>query len=253
MMKTLILLSTTFMLASTPSAERLKKLLSPSEWQAQQNYSQKFQQVKTQDDFIKVFRQAQNLPATATFQKQWDHYMNDQTKQVRPDFGWLQPFFPGLELRFEGEGTTAVLATFFPEFAQLAKKTTETQDDQFIALMQRLHGEVSTGYRKWMERTWDYGGCSYLGSGKHSQFLKDIQAQLKQKSPFQTELKEEASRLLQDLSQAESFCGGRQAALKEMQQLLKNFSWSKAEKQALQQQSQRIQSGKIADNLFNPK
>lgn len=250
-MKTLLLLSTTFLLVNGPSSgERLKKLLSPSEWQAQQNYSQAFQTVKTQPDFIKVFRQAQKLPVTSTFQKQWDLYLSAQGKQVSPDFAWVKPFFPGLELRFEGEGTTAVLATYFPDFAQLAKKTQQNDDDQFISLMQRLYGDVDNGYAKWMERTWDYGGCSYLGSGKHSQFLKDIQTQIKNKSPFQSELKEEESQLKQDLTQAESLCGTRQAAVKEMQQLLKSFSWSKAEQQALRSRSQQIQNGKIQDKIL---
>lgn len=251
-MKAIFVLSTAFLLASSPTnAERLKKFLSPSEWQAQQNYSQAFQQVKTQADFIKVFRQAQNLPATATFQKHWDLYMSDQVKQARPDFEWVQPLFPGLELQFEGEGTIAVLETYFPDFAKLAKKTTAKDDDQFIALMQSLHGDVNNGYRNWMEQTWDYGGCSYLGSGKHSQLLKAIQTQLKNKSPFQIELKDEEARLKQDLTQSVELCGPRQAASKEMQQLLKSFSWNKAEQQALQKRSQEIQSGKIPDNVLN--
>jgi len=252
-MHTLIFMTAAISLASTPSpATVLKQFLKPAEWQTQQKYSQAYQKVKKQADFIRVFRQAQDIQAAAAIQKQWDFYQDDPGKRKQPDFTWLKPFYPGLELTFQAEGTAAVMSTVYPEFAQLAKITPELQDDQFINLMHRLHGDVDNGYRTWMERTWDYGGCSYLGSNKHSQFLKEIQTQLKNKSPFQTELKEEQARLVQDLTQAESICGSRQAALIELQQVQKNFSWSKSEKQALQTRVQQIKSGKIPDQVLNP-
>ncbi len=89
------------------------------------------------------------------------------------DLAWLTPVLPGLEQTETGEGTRLVLQLSSEPWMAKAKLTPEPADDRFIELMVSVYGSAqNVGWAVWEQRTWDYGGCSGLGTGVVVETLK---------------------------------------------------------------------------------
>ncbi len=235
--------------------EALVKKYPPAVRQTYQNYTQLYKNTQKLNDFVSIYKtlstQEENFsaPLQVVWEKYWlasDSQKLGQAALARPKFEWVAAAFPGMVLSNEAEGTVMILRPSWKALAVLAKHTTDsTQDDRFTALMLKLHGEHWSAFPEWMEQTWDYGGCSRLGSGKHTAFLKEIQAQIKGGSAFKETLHQQKEILINDLLEAQELCHNKAQALKELNQMEKQFSWSRQQKQALAIQRQRIQTGKV--------
>ena len=227
----------------------------PAVRKAYESYVKDYQNAKRLQDFVRVYNtitaQEENFsaPLQAVWEKFWlasDTRQSGQAAPVRPDFDWVDGVFPGMVLGNEAEGTVMILRPSWKELSKLAQRTIDsTQDDRFTALMLKLHGDTWSGFPNWMEQTWDYGGCSRLGSGKHTTFLKEIQIQIKGGSAFKETLRTQESYLVRDLLEATELCHNKADALKELSQIEKGFSWSTQQKQAFKKQRQRINSGAV--------
>lgn len=237
------------------SQQDLLAAYSPPVRQRYQDYLKRYRQVKTLTDFVQVYEQlqAQEEAFAGPLQKVWDKYWDatntqrpGQKSPVQPDFDWTDGLFPGLTLQHEAEGTVVTLRPSWTALAALAKRTPQPEDDRFTALMLQLHGETWSAFPVWMQQTWDYGGCSRLGSGKHTAFLKAIQQARKGGSVFETTLKAEEKALIDNVLTSEELCHDVAPAIKELQALQQQFSWSTQQRQQLQQQLQRLRSGKIS-------
>ena len=83
-----------------------------------------------------------------------------------PTFDWLSPALPGVRVDFVGEGTMVHLALDPELWLAKARSTPEAVDDAFLALTNdQFHSGTTSGTPSWDELTWDYGGCSKLGTG----------------------------------------------------------------------------------------
>jgi len=231
----------TLCLLALPAQASWQDLPAPTQ-KALQQYQQQFQQARSVPAFYLLYRQAQNLaPKLAEpFQRNWEAYQSGQGPE--PDLKRLSSQVPGLSLEIMAEGTTAVWLIAYTDWKQLAQRTLGQADDHFVALMQALNGPVETGYRAWMTRTWDYGGCSNLGSGVHTRLLLALRAELKTQTPFVKDLSAELSLLQQDLLTADSLCQKRQKALTEIQQLLQQLPPADRLYKPLQQRLNTLQS-----------
>jgi hypothetical protein len=235
--------------------EALIEKYPPAVQQTYKNYIAQYKSVKKLQDFVRVYQTIDtheekfSAPLQAVWEKYWlatDNQKPGQSPPVEPKFDWVDAAFPGMILGNEAEGTIMILRPSWKSLAALAKQTTDsTQDDRFIALMLKLHGDYWSGYPEWMQQTWDYGGCSRLGSGKHTAFLKEIQIQIKGGSAFKSTLRDQENYLISDLLSAEELCHSKANALKELSQMEKQFSWSTQQKQAIAKQRQRINTGKV--------
>jgi hypothetical protein len=230
--------------------DKLKKIVGSAAFSELQSYRNQFKTVKTQAHWLKVLQSARALspklspPLSQLHQSAWN---KPQTKQL--DFNWIEPLIPGLKPRLVAEGTELILALHFPTFSKLAGLTPEKTDDQLVALLQKAWGEYSTNWPSWFAQTWDYGGCTHLGSGLHLQLWQE-QMRLQQSVPlFATELKALRSDLLKDILATRSFCRPQSQVLSELNQFLKAPGLSPLEIQTL---NKRVESLRAGQNMeFN--
>lgn len=225
--------------------DKLKKIVGSIAYSELLSYRKQFQAVKTQDDWYKSLQSARNLspklspPLSQLHQAAWNRPLSKQL-----DFSWLEPLTPGLKPRLVAEGTELILALHYPTFAKLAKLTPETSDDQLMALLQKAWGEYSTNWPQWSAQTWDYGGCTHLGSGLHLQLWQE-QLRLQQWAPlFASELKSLRSELLEDILVTRSFCRPQSQVLSELNLFLKAKGLSPLEIQSLKNRAESLQAGK---------
>jgi hypothetical protein len=132
----------------------------------------------------------------------------------------LSKTMPGLWPALVAEGTMLVIYPDYAAYAKAAQRTTGKGDDAFFALMQKAYGETYTDYGQWMQQTWDYGGCSWLGKGLHTQLFQGIAQLRKAKNPLAPELKVLETDLLQDLQQSQQFCLPQAKVIQEMQKVI---------------------------------
>ncbi|MGV3523696.1 MAG: hypothetical protein ACO1RX_05695 [Candidatus Sericytochromatia bacterium] len=236
--------------ALTPVQNQLKNLYSPAQWQPVANHLQAYANARSQKDVLNVYRQARKneMVYAAPLQKKLDAFLQQNNPSQPLDFDWARQALPGLMLDQVAEGTMFVFYPDFKAFASLAARTPEAADNRFFALMQTLHGPVWDDYRKWMIQTWDYGGCSLLGTGRHTKMLGALNQEIKSGTPFAPELQAERNALLRDLTEAEGLCGPQTPAITELTQMLKSLSWSSAEKQSLNQRLQKLRQGQVPIN-----
>lgn len=225
--------------------DKLKGILGPQIYTRLVKYRQNWQEVKTQSLWLQNLQTARKLspdlsaPLSQLHEKAWN---NPKAKQL--DFTWVEPLIPGMKVRLVAEGTVLSMALYYPDFAKLAQKTPETGDDQLIQLMLKAYGDYATNWPLWFYRTWDYGGCTKLGSGLHLKIWNDVQA-LKAKYPtFEPDLAALRQDLERDLINAQSFCLPQSKVLGEFKQILQAPGQSPSERQRLQNRLKSLQSGK---------
>lgn len=101
--------------------------------------------VKTADDFLTVYKQAQTIQSELTKRLQLVLEQNSHAKI--PDFFWLQEVLPGLLPQFDQSNKQYLLDKDFTDFLNTALKTSSKKDDQFIAVFLLLFPEDSIEYK----------------------------------------------------------------------------------------------------------
>ncbi|MFK7928452.1 MAG: hypothetical protein AB8H79_09685 [Myxococcota bacterium] len=93
------------------------------------------------------------------------------------DLGWLKPSLPAMNETYMAEGMALVFDLDADGWAAKAASTPEPEDDAFFAMMKAGYGSARPmGWAAWDQRTWDYGGCSGLGSGVVLDVLTKVDA-----------------------------------------------------------------------------
>lgn len=232
------------------NAERLKKIVGAGVYADLLTYRQRLETIKTPTQWYQTLQAAYGLsdklspPLSVIHEKLWN---DDHAPQ--PNWDWVEPLTPTFQVRLVAEGTTLVMALHYPAFARLAAATPEKKDDQLIALMQKSGGEFSTSWPSWFLQTWDYGGCTHLGSGLHLQIWQELHSLKRGVQLFEPELRKIRTKLLQDLNLSQSFCRSQTQALQELGQILKSKDLSPAEKSSLNKRSEVLRKG--TDLEFN--
>lgn len=119
------------------------------------------------------------------------------------DMSWLSDVLPGFDVEHVAEGTQYYLFANYKTFARMAQATTGTIDDEFFKFAQTLyaHSEGNEGFfYNWFEQTWDYGGESLLGQGKHLKALEQMEPLFKKSQAFAQPLKHYKNDLVRDIT-----------------------------------------------------
>lgn len=149
-------------------------------------------------------------------------------KQPEMDMSWIEYLMPSFTLVKAAEGTVYYPAANFKRFAEKAQATQGSVDDRFFAFCQQLfpYDGMEGFFANWFEQTWDYGGESLLGQGKHLAALKAMDEQLQQSPLFAQTLKHYKNTLVRDITNPETkFREPKDKIKRELQQILaKNFS-----------------------------
>jgi len=118
---------------------------------------------------------------------------------------WLQDYIKGLRLHHVAEGTNYDFFLNYGHFVPLAKMTPDTDDDAFLEFQKVLfpYGHIHSYFYGWFEQTWDYGGESLLGSGKHLEILTLMYKNLEESSLFGEYYLDTHQKLIEDICQKE--------------------------------------------------
>jgi len=116
------------------------------------------------------------------------------------DLTELHPLMPGMREIYVAEGSALVVLLDVDTWRSKATSTTETIDDDYVNLMEKAYDSLRpVGWGSWQQRTWDYGGCSPLGSGLHRDLLIAGDAITTQDIHFTDEVKALRTEVLRDI------------------------------------------------------
>lgn len=123
-----------------------------------------------------------------------------------PDMFWLAELFTGFQPQLVAEGTAYYLFLDYRQWLALSKKTKGIQDDIYMDLQMAAFPDDSIEYffPAWQIQTWDYGGHCMLGSGVCKDLLSKINAQTSPDALFEQPLQAMKTRIISDLTQAET-------------------------------------------------
>ena len=166
----------------------------------------------------------------------------------------------GLQPSCYAECTEPTFALDVDAFLAIAAKTSNPADDDFFKLVQayydygpRVIDGQPWGWPTYFRQTWDYGGYSLLGEGKHLALLLQMDQYLQVhgeyllRSPVTTFVQQVQTmrhQLLQDILVRADCSGPESEAIEaELTQILAQVTLSPIEKTALQQRLEVFQTG----------
>jgi hypothetical protein len=122
-----------------------------------------------------------------------------------PDIFWLEDVFPGYVVELVAEGTQYYLFKDFKQLYTKAKQTQGEEDDIFTDLGISIYerDSIEYFYPAWFLQTWDYGGHSLLGSGKHNDVLALADEVMSMSDYFKEDIAVFKNDLLRDISNPE--------------------------------------------------
>ncbi len=189
-------------------------------------YRKAFTMARTDKDMARVIEEGSSLAKE----------MNEKNEKVFPmartpedgdvpDLRWLQQTLPGYHLGSAGEGTVYWLYRNLKQFSEKASKTRGKADDDFINLNIQLHptDSIEYFYPVYFMQTWDYGGHSLLGEGKHLEILTSAnEVMAKHPRAFDAEINQIKDDLIQDLTASpQGYWYGKKRILSEIDKIMK--------------------------------
>lgn len=226
----------------------LKKTFTSSQRKLINRYYYAQKKLKGVKDFVKLFALARKVEKNISqgvdkaYQALLKKTNGKATGQLK--MAWLYTLTPGLIISYVAEGTVAQLQLYFPFFKKLAQSTYTDIDDEFIRIYMLAYGKVADHWPKWFVQTWDYGGHSLLGQGKHLQVLKKIDALNSKTAYFRGELKKIRARAIQDILTYSVYYESVPNMVREIKQILRNVRLSSSEKRKLNNRIKEFQRGK---------
>ena len=118
------------------------------------------------------------------------------------DMSWLERSLVGYQNSMVAEATTFNIFKDFKKMYSIVKETEGNEDDDFIKLQFKVNelDSVEYFYKSWFMQTWDYGGHSLLGQGKHFNILKEVDHLLAKSNLFEKPLLDIKQEILNDIS-----------------------------------------------------
>lgn len=190
------------------------------------SYRKAFTMARTDKDMVRVIEEGSSLAAEINEKNETILPMaNPEDRNEMPDLRWLQQTLPGYHLGSAGEGTIYWFHRNLKQFSEKASKTKGTADDDFINLNIQLNprDSIEYFYPVYFMQTWDYGGHSLLGEGKHLDILKMAnEVMAKHSGTFDVEVNAIKDNLIQDLTASpEGYWYEKSRILSEIDEIMK--------------------------------
>lgn len=138
-----------------------------------------------------------------------------------PDLFWIDDPIPAMSLSLVAEGT---MYQIFTNIADLHQKATQTEgklDDEFTRILKAMYADdIEYYYPVWFLQTWDYGGYSLLGQGKHTAILNRLERLAAKTDIFDTEIRAIKNKVVQDIIEGEHYGEKSEAILKEIDNII---------------------------------
>jgi hypothetical protein len=189
-------------------------------------YRKAFTMARTDKDMARVIEEGSSLAKEMNEKNEKILPMaNPENAKDVPDLRWLQQSLPGYHLGSAAEGTIYWFYRNLKQFSEKASKTRGKADDDFINLNIQLFPKDSIEYFYpiYFMQTWDYGGHSLLGEGKHLEILTTAnEVMAKHPSTFDAEINEIKDNLIQDLTASpQGYWYGKTRILSEIDKIMK--------------------------------
>ncbi|MDG1478982.1 MAG: hypothetical protein P8R54_05290 [Myxococcota bacterium] len=184
-----------------PSDPRLMEVFTAQQRAAIAAQSESFHAISSIEEFAETFRASKVMASNLSdsLQRRYEA-VQDSDEFANMDLAWLKPLLPGMEEAYFAEGTALQLVLIPASWLERAAATPQPDDDAFLAFMALSYDNPgAVGWPTWNVRTWDYGGCSGLGSGVYVGTLKAADTALADSTLFEAEIMAVRSRLISDL------------------------------------------------------
>ncbi len=134
-------------------------------------YRENYANASTSEAFAEVFHDGEELRDRLVGMLE-QKIPTAQTEDL-PDIFWVEDVFPGYVVELVAEGTKYFLFKDYKQLYLKARQTEGEEDDIFTDLGLEVYSQDSIEYffPSWFIQTWDYGGHSLLGSGKHNDII----------------------------------------------------------------------------------
>lgn len=168
----------------------------------------------------------------------------------------INKYLHGLQLACQAECTEPCFDLMLNGLSKKIKETEGEDDDQFFDLIVKTYGgdyEPGTMSANWFEPTWDLGGMSLLGSGKHQEFFIATDKLLEAKNIFTEGILYYRQIAMDDASNWNSFAHSKEKVLSELKSILKKVKLTENESDGIRSQIKDIESGTEDDYQFDCK
>ena len=208
--------------ASVLRKERLSNFFDPEKTRQILQYRTDFFAIENHRDFENVFIRGTILrdSLVSTIREKIEIIDHENL----PDLTWLEDAMPGFTLGMIAEGTSVYLFQDYGKMKFLAKETKSMEDDRFFELITLVNSgeDIERFYPVWFEQTWDYGGFSLLGSGKHLLVLESIDQLMTEQHFFSNPIFKLKMKLLNDIlkSPTGEYAGSAEKIIDEIDAIL---------------------------------
>lgn len=170
-----------------------------------ENYQAQFQNTKTDKEFASLYRSNKKLSNSMNYKfNEFFEFGIDDLDY--PDLFWIDDPIPAMSLSLVAEGTMYQVFTNIDDLEEKAKTTQGELDDEFTSILKAMHDdEIEYYYPVWFLQTWDYGGYSLLGQGKHIEILNQLDTLASKTDIFDTEIKRIKTQLMEDITNGKDY------------------------------------------------
>lgn len=163
-------------------------------------YRDDYANASTSEDFAKVFHDGEEIRDRMI--AALEEKIPVTEVENMPDIFWIENVFPGYVVELVAEGTQYYLFKDFRQLHTKAQQTKGEEDDIFTDLGLSIYerDSIEYFYPAWFLQTWDYGGHSLLGSGKHDDVLALADEVMNMSDYFKDDIAVFKKELLRDIS-----------------------------------------------------
>lgn len=186
-----------------------------------EQYQKNYKEAKTERDFALVYRNNKQL-LDAMNEKFNEFFEVENFDSEYPDLFWIDDPIPAMTLGLVAEGTMYQIFTNIDDLIKKAATTQGQTDDDFTKLLKDYYdGDVEYYFAVYYLQTWDYGGYSLLGQGKHKAILNRLEKLSAQSDLFVPEIKKLKTDLLEDITNGTEYGENSATILKELDEIIK--------------------------------
>ncbi|MFT5833578.1 MAG: hypothetical protein ACI97N_001206 [Cognaticolwellia sp.] len=185
-----------------------------------EQYQKSYKAAKTEREFALVYRSGKKLLDKLN-EEFIEFFEVENFDSDYPDLFWIDDPIPAMTLGLVAEGTMYQLFTNIEDLNKKAVATKGSLDDDFTEILKDYYdGDIAYYFPVFYLQTWDYGGYSLLGQGKHKAILNRLEKLAIQGNLFTPEIKKLKSRLLEDITSGEEYGEKPETILKELDEII---------------------------------
>lgn len=185
-------------------------------------YQKQYEETTTDKAFPSLYRNNKSLGNKLNYKfTEFFEVGIDDTEY--PDLFWIDDPIPAMSLSLVAEGTQYQIFTNIEDLHQKATQTEGKLDDEFTRILKAVYADdIEYYYPVWFLQTWDYGGYSLLGQGKHTAILNRLERLAAKTDIFDAEIRDIKNSIVQDIIEGEHYGEKSETILEEIDGIIGN-------------------------------